>query len=76
MPQLSIYVNKEMRKKIERAAKIERCSVSSWARNKLARAIENTWPEGYFEIFGALADQDFERPPQGSFRDDTPRESL
>ncbi len=76
MPQVSIYVDEDLLKKIERAAKKEHASISKWVQEKLRRALEDTWPKGYFELFGSLADTDFERPPQPSLADDAPREQL
>lgn len=30
------------------------------------RAEEENWPAGYFDLFGAIADETFVRPPQGN----------
>ena len=39
-------------------------------------AIGETWPEGYFDVFGSLAETDLARPPQGQLSDDVAREAL
>jgi len=76
MPKLSIYVDETTRRRVERAARRECLSASKWVRSKLVRALENNWPKGYFDLFGRLAGERFERPKQGKSTNDTPRKSL
>ena len=76
MPQLSIYMDDRLLDRVRTAAKIEGASLSGWARKKLTHALEKTWPQGYFAVFGSLADVDLERPAQPKFEDDVPREPL
>jgi hypothetical protein len=63
-------------KDVKSAAKREKLSVSRWARKYLTRAAAQSWPDGYFSLFGALKDSDLERPPQGASADDIPRKRL
>jgi hypothetical protein len=37
---------------------------------------KDEYPEGFFELFGALKDTALERPSQGAFAEDCPRESF
>ena len=74
MPQVSIYVDRETLKKIARAAKKERSSVSKWVQKSIRRSLGSGWPDSYEKLFGSLEDMDFDRPPQGSFDDDVRRE--
>ena len=74
MAQLTIYIDDETRKRIERAAEQARSSVSQWVKSRLTEALERTWPDNYFELFGALRGSDLERPAQPPFDDDLPRE--
>ena len=63
-------------RQVKAAARREKVSVSRWAREKLAQAASRAWPPGYFELFGALADSDLERPPQGDWNKDADREEI
>ena len=76
MAQLTVYIDDETRQRIEVAARRADVSVSQWVKKRLASALENEWPEGYFELFGALRGADLERPPQGRAGDDARREPI
>ena len=76
MAQLTIYIDDETRKRIERAARRARSSVSQWVKDKITNALENDWPDGYFRLFGSLADADVERPAQPDERHDASRDDL
>ena len=76
MPQLTIYLYKETYKKIKTAAKRAGSSVSNWVKEKLNKAIQDGWPEGYFDILGSLAEVRMNRPRDLSFDDDVPRKRL
>ena len=65
MAQLTIYLDAEAEKLIERAAKREAVSLSRWAREKLVRAAGGaTWPEGYEAIIGSITDPSFRAPDE------------
>ena len=76
MPQLNVYLDKKTMEKVKDAAGMENSSVSKWVRTKLDHALKGDWPEGYFEVFGSLADVDLKRPDQGKLADDSKRETL
>ena len=72
MATLTIYLDDETRSAVEAAAAREGRSVSGWARGHLARAAkpEDGWPEGYFEMLGAAADDaEFRVPGKLPVRD-------
>ena len=62
MAQVTIYISKELEKKISRYAKKEKLSISRWISTRLERSLENEWPSEYFSLFGSVSD--IERPPQ------------
>ncbi len=62
MARLTIYIDKQTKKSIEIAARRAETSVSRWARERLQDVFDTEWPEGYFELLGALSDSDLERP--------------
>jgi len=76
MAQLTVYIDDETRKKIEVAAKRENTSVSQWVKERLSSALETEWPNGYFDLLGALKGVNIERPPQLRSDDDVTREPV
>ncbi|HOS38272.1 MAG TPA: toxin-antitoxin system, antitoxin component [Spirochaetota bacterium] len=73
MPQITIYVSKELEKTIVSRAKKEKVSLSRWISARLEHSLEYEWPADYFGLFGSVAD--IERPPQPDGTRDR-RESL
>jgi hypothetical protein len=61
MPQISLYIDEQTLKKIEIAARIEDVSLSKWVNGKLKSVLQRSWPQGYFELCGALTDGSFRR---------------
>ena len=76
MAQITIYVDERTRRRIARAAKAAKVSVSTWVREKLAKAVRDDWPPGYFDLLGSLRDAPLEPPPELDFRDDARRARL
>jgi len=76
MSQLTLYVDEETRRRIERAARQANLSVSRWVVRTISQSLELTWPPAYFELIGSLDDDDLRRPPQGRLSDDHFREDL
>ena len=75
MAQLTVYIDEQTRSQIEIAAKNANSSVSQWVKARLTEALQKTWPENYFELFGSLRGSDLERPPELRFEDDSRRDS-
>lgn len=76
MAQLTIYLDDETRERIEKAAREADTSLSRWVKERLVRALDTEWPDGYFELLGSLSDVDLERPPQPPADADLERRSL
>ncbi len=76
MPQLSLYFDDSTLKLVEKAAKLSNTSVSKWVRNRVLQSLENEWPEGYFNLFGAIEDNSFDVPVDLPETNTTPRESM
>lgn len=66
MASLTIYMDDETLRAVEKAAKEEGASISAWARKHLAEASreEAGWPEGYFETIEAFGGTEIEEPPE------------
>ncbi len=76
MPQMTIYIDAETARRVERAARKTGTSVSAWVKERLTEALDDKWPPGYFDLFGKLADSGLERPVQPRMILDAKRESL
>lgn len=77
MPQISLYVDEPTYKKIKKAARANRTSISGFVRKSLEQSTSmKAWPEGFFELFGSIQDETFGRPDPLSFSQDAPREFL
>ena len=66
MASLTIYLDKDTLKAVEKAARKESKSVSSWAREHLAQASQEEvgWPEGYFETIAGFGGTEIEEPSE------------
>ena len=76
MGQITIYLDEKNLQKVKRAAKRDKTSVSQWAKKRLTNAIEKTWPDDYFELFGSLADVDLTRADQPVWKNNLQREPM
>ena len=76
MPQLSLYLDDGTLKLVERAAKLNNTSISKWVRGKVLQSLKNEWPDGYFDLFGAVADSSLDAPAEPEMINATPREQI
>ena len=77
VPQLTIYLDREMERRVREAARHEGKSLSRWAGEQLGRAAgAGRWPEGYFELFGSVSDESFREVEELPAAADTVRERL
>ena len=77
MAQITIYMDEGTLKKIEVAARKEHDSISKWVKKRLVKSLQGGWPEGFFDLFGALRDDDsFKRPEQTDWSKDRKRPAL
>jgi hypothetical protein len=76
MPQLSIYLDADTIKKIEKAAEIENTSISKWVSARLTGHLENNWPENYSSLYGSIKDNSFCAESIKDFSADVKREDL
>ena len=76
MPQISLYIDEATLKKIQRAARHKRMSVSRWVAGQLRARLEAVYPEHYSDLFGSIRDESFQRPEQPSAAADAPRQGF
>ncbi len=76
MPQLSLYVDAETLRKIEKAAELENTSISKWVTGKLTEYLEKNWPENYRSLYGSIDDNSFCAETIKDFSNGAEREEL
>ncbi len=76
MPQLSLYLNENILKKLEIASKIEHLSISKFVVKKFSESLNSSWPSNYDELFGSISDETFKVDKTMSFKNDSKREEL
>jgi hypothetical protein len=73
---MTIYIDAETARRVERAARKTGASVSAWVKERLTEALDDRWPPRYFDLFGKLADSELKRPEQPRMTLDAKRERL
>lgn len=76
MPQLSLYIDENMLKRIETAAKLEHVSISKYVVKKLNESMFNAWPENYHSLYGSITDESFHVERKKDFSHDIERENI
>ena len=76
MPQISLYIDESTLKKIELLAQKERKSISKWVGIRIKSALQETWPENYFSLYGRISDNKFKRPSQPELGNNAGREKI
>ena len=67
MPQLHLYVPKELANEVARRAQLRGMSVSRFLADLVRREVASGWPVGYFEqVAGGWVGEPLERPDQGA----------
>jgi hypothetical protein len=64
MPQISLELDSITFEKIEKVAQRDNTSISKWIGNNIKKTLENNYPEGFFELFGAINDETFIAPDE------------
>lgn len=66
MPQLHLYLPKELAAEVKRRARARRLSVSRYLASVVKRDVAEDWPEAFFqEVVGGWLGEPLERAPQG-----------
>jgi hypothetical protein len=76
MPQLSLYLDSETMSVVQQNAALESSSISKYVTKLIKQHTDSGWPEGYWSLFGSVADGAFTRPAQISLSKDAKREVL
>jgi len=76
MAQVSLYLDKEMYKKVETAAQSCGESISKYVATIIQDHFNHEWPPGYAELFGSVSDGTFFPDGAEKIFKETPREPL
>jgi hypothetical protein len=76
MSQVTIYLDEETVRRVERAAKSAKSSVSAWIKARLTEVLDDAWPPTFLETLGSLGGSDLERPAQPESTADVAREPV
>jgi hypothetical protein len=76
MAQISLELDQLTLEKVKKVARQNNTSISSWVGNNIKRILKNDYPDGFFELFGAIKDDTFIEPDEIDTRYDSPREQL
>lgn len=76
MAHLTIYLSDEVEKRVRKAAKVAKVSVSKWVAERVTNSVETAWPPEFLKLAGAFP----ELPDAAEIRQglgvDVPRETL
>ena len=65
MPQLHLYVPKELAREVKRRAQAKGSTVSAYLAELVKREVADAWPDGFFdEVGGGWAGEPLVRSPQ------------
>jgi len=56
MPQVAIYIDETLSKKLDEVSKASGKSKSKWVADVITKRLENEWPQGFFELAGSWED--------------------
>jgi len=76
MSQLSLYIDDDTLRELEMRAKMAKLSISKYVVTVLKANMVNNWPNGYWDLFGSISDQSFERQEAPDWSYDSDREIL
>jgi hypothetical protein len=70
MAQLTVYLDDQTEKRVKKAARLAKVSVSRWVTTVLRDKTETTWPQAVLDLAGAWPDF----PTAGQLRRSQPRD--
>lgn len=76
MTRITLSLDNTTAQRLRGRARREKTSVSKWVAGRVDQIVQPKWPDGYFDLFGALKDERFECLPQPPFQNDSPRGTL
>ncbi|MDR2836564.1 MAG: hypothetical protein LBV69_10315 [Bacteroidales bacterium] len=76
MPQIALNIDETTFEKIENIAKQRKISMSNWVESNIKNILQNDYPDGFFDLFGAIKDDTFLEPKEIDYRYNIQREQI
>jgi hypothetical protein len=76
MPQISLELDPLVLERIEKVVQRDNTSISKWVGDNIKKILENNYPDGFFELFGAIKDETFIEPDEIDSKYDLPKEQI
>jgi hypothetical protein len=76
MAHLTIYLNDDVERRVRKAAKAAKISISKWVAERVSQSVETSWPPEFLALAGAFPDFPDADDLRKGYGEDVPRESL
>jgi hypothetical protein len=76
MAHLTIYLNDDTERRVRKAAKAAKVSVSKWVADRVTKSVETSWPPEFLALAGSFPDLPDAGELRKGYGEDIPRESL
>ena len=76
MAHLTIYLTDDVERRVRKAAKAAKVSVSRWVADRVSKSVETSWPPEFLALAGAFPDFPEADDLRKGYGEDVPRESL
>jgi hypothetical protein len=76
MAHLTIYLSSDVEKRVRKAAKAAKVSVSKWVAESVTKSVETSWPPEFLSLAGAFPDLPDASELRKGYGVDVPRETL
>jgi hypothetical protein len=76
MAHLTIYLTDDVERRVRKAAKAAKVSVSRWVADRVSKSVEASWPREFLALAGAFPDFPEADDLRKGYGEDVPRERL
>jgi metal-responsive CopG/Arc/MetJ family transcriptional regulator len=76
MPQVSLYIDRDLYKEVESIAKRKEMSLSGFVSDVLKEYLNDEWPEEFTKLIGSVDDETFVEPEDLPWTLDAERDEL
>jgi hypothetical protein len=76
MAHLTIYLTDEVERRVRKAAKTAKVSISRWVADRVSESVKTSWPAEFVALAGAFPEFPAADELRKGYGEDVPRESL
>jgi hypothetical protein len=76
MAHLTVYFTDDVERRVRKAAKAAKVSVSKWVADQVTKSVETSWPPEFLALAGAFPDFPDAGELRKGYGEDVPRERL